>query len=128
MSKICKKRVYGNEKMDLPGVFFECTRSLHFTLILAPIIFHIAKLPLEKLPQDIYFNTASFAKIIIICENNYSHENNERFIVDVRQGFEYASNFEYARIRNMFLVLNMLGFWIDYSYEIYQVIQGFKYV
>ena len=48
-------------------------------------------LPLEKLPQDIYFNAASFAKIITICENNYSPENNERFIVDVRQGSEYAS-------------------------------------
>ena len=33
-------------------------------------------LPLEKLPQDIYFNAASFAKISIICENNSSHENN----------------------------------------------------
>ena len=92
------------------------------------IVFYIAKLPLENLPQDICFNTVSFAKIIIICENNYSHENNERFIVDVRQGFEYASNLEYARILNMLLVLNMLGSWIDHSYEIYQVIQGFKYV
>ena len=114
--------------MDLPCAFFECTRSLHFTLLSALIVFHIAKLPLKKLPQDIYFNTASFAKIIIICENNYSHENNEPFIVVVRQGFEYASNFEYARILNMLLVLNMLGFWIDHSYEIYQVIQGFNYV
>ena len=37
MSKICKKRVYGNEKMDLPCVFFECTRSLHFTLLMCEI-------------------------------------------------------------------------------------------
>ena len=48
----------------------------------------------------------SFAKIIIICENNYSRENNERFILDVRQGSEYASNFKYAS------VLNIAGFWI----------------
>ena len=31
---------------------------------------------LEELLQDIYFNSASFTKIIIICENNYSRENN----------------------------------------------------
>ena len=34
MSKICKKRVYGNEKIDLPCVFLECTRSPHFTLLM----------------------------------------------------------------------------------------------
>ena len=50
------------------------------------------------------FNAASFAKTIIICENNYSHENNQRFIVDVRQGSEYASDFEYES------VLNIAGF------------------
>ena len=33
-------------------------------------------IPLEKLLKDIYFNRASFAKIIIICENDYSPENN----------------------------------------------------
>ena len=35
-------------------------------MVLAPsraIVFNIAELPLEKLPQDIYFNAASFAKI-----------------------------------------------------------------
>ena len=36
--------------------------------------FYIAKLPLEKLPQDIDFNVASFAKVIIFCENNCSRE------------------------------------------------------
>ena len=54
--------------------------------------------------QDIYFNAASLAKIIIICEKNYSRENNQRFIVDVRQGSEYVSDFEYAS------VLNIAGF------------------
>ena len=57
---------------------------------LACHIFFHSITTLEKLPQDIYFNTASFAKIIIICENNDSLENNERFNVDVRQGSEYA--------------------------------------
>ena len=40
------------------------------------IIFYIAELPLEKLPQDISFNAAGFARTIITCENNYSRENN----------------------------------------------------
>ena len=31
--KICKKRVYGNEKMSLTCAFLECARSLHFTLL-----------------------------------------------------------------------------------------------
>ena len=61
---------------------------------------------MEKLPQDIYFNAGSFAKIIMICENNYSRENNQRFIVDVGQGSEYVSDFEYAT------VLKIAGLWI----------------
>ena len=40
------------------------------------IAFYIAKLPLEKLPQDIYFKVITFAKTIITCENNYGRENN----------------------------------------------------
>ena len=34
MSKICKKRVHGNEKMDLPCAFLECAKSFHFTLLM----------------------------------------------------------------------------------------------
>ena len=34
MSKICKKRVHGNEKMNLPCAFKKCTGSLHFTLLI----------------------------------------------------------------------------------------------
>ena len=33
VSKICKKRAHGSEKISLPCHFFECTRSLHFTLL-----------------------------------------------------------------------------------------------
>ena len=91
------------------------------------IVFYIVQLPLEKLPQNIYFNAASFAKIIITCENNYSRESNQPFIVDVGHGSGYASGFEYASYLNiagfrmyqgceydgvldMLLVLNMPGF------------------
>ena len=31
--KNMKKRVHGNEKIDLPCAFLECVRSLHFTLL-----------------------------------------------------------------------------------------------
>ena len=31
MSKICKKRAHGNEKMNLPCAFKKCPGSLHFT-------------------------------------------------------------------------------------------------
>ena len=33
MSKICKKRVHGNDKKNLPGDFKKCPGSLHFTLL-----------------------------------------------------------------------------------------------
>ena len=60
-----------------------------------------------------------FAKIVIIYENNYSRENNDRFIVDVPQGSEYASNFEDAS------VLNIAGFWI---YQGSEYTSGSEYV
>ena len=41
MSKICKKRVYGNEKMDLPYAFLDCARSLHFTLLVCSLKLHL---------------------------------------------------------------------------------------
>ena len=75
------------------------------------IAFYIAKLPLEKLPQDIYFKVITFAKTIITCENNYGRENNWRFIVDVWQGSDYASDFEYSSFPNI------AGFWIEQGYE-----------
>ena len=34
MSKICKKRVHGNEKINLPCAFKKCPGSLHFTLLM----------------------------------------------------------------------------------------------
>ena len=37
VSQICKKRVHGNEKMNLPCAFKKCPGSLHFTL-LTPIL------------------------------------------------------------------------------------------
>ena len=33
MSKICKKRIPGNEKMNLTCAFKKCPGSLHFTLL-----------------------------------------------------------------------------------------------
>ena len=33
MSKICKKRVHGNDKKKLPWDFKKCTGSLHFSLL-----------------------------------------------------------------------------------------------
>ena len=33
VSKICKNRVHGNEKMNLPCAFIKCPGSLHFTLL-----------------------------------------------------------------------------------------------
>ena len=33
VSKICKKRVHGNDKKNLPSDFKKCTGSLHFTLV-----------------------------------------------------------------------------------------------
>ena len=33
MSKICKKRVHGNDKKNLPGDFKKCTGSLHLPLL-----------------------------------------------------------------------------------------------
>ena len=41
----------------------------------------------------------------MICENNYHRENNYRFILDVRQGPEYASN----DLKLEIPVLNMSG-------------------
>ena len=35
MSKICKKRVHGNEKINLPCAFKKCPGSLNFTLLSA---------------------------------------------------------------------------------------------
>ena len=64
--------------------------------------------------------------------------------LDVWQGSEYASDFEYASvlniagfwiyqgcefagILNMLLVLNMSGFWIYHSFKYVRVTQGSKY-
>ena len=33
MSKICKKRLHGNEKIHLPCAFKKCPGLLHFTLL-----------------------------------------------------------------------------------------------
>ena len=46
--KYVKKRVYGNEKMDLPCAFFECTRSLHFTLLIVQSAKNAVKVTLVK--------------------------------------------------------------------------------
>ena len=35
MSKICKKRVHGNDKKNLPWDSKKCTGSLHFTLLVS---------------------------------------------------------------------------------------------
>ena len=43
---MCKKRVYGNEKMDLPCVFLECARSLHITLLVASNDIFISSFPM----------------------------------------------------------------------------------
>ena len=68
----------------------------------------------------------------------------KRFIVDVWQGSEYASDFEYAsvlnipafwtyqvceyaRVLNMLMVLNMSGFWIYNSFKYVRVTESFEY-
>ena len=69
----------------------------------------------------------------------------QNFIVDVWQGSEYASDFEYAiilnvggseytrivntyaRVLNMLLVLNMPGFWIYLNSKYARITQGFEY-
>ena len=40
MSKICKKRVHGNDKKNLPRDFKKCTGSLHFTLLSSEPKYH----------------------------------------------------------------------------------------
>ena len=58
------------------------------------------------------FQHGKLAKIIIICENNSSRENNWPFIVDVRRVLNMHPNAEYAS------VLNIPGIWICFWFWI----------
>ena len=59
MSKICKKRVHGNEKMSLPCAFGNCPGSLHFTLLLNDIVSLLYENVLEM--QKMFTDTVTSA-------------------------------------------------------------------
>ena len=52
--KYVKKRVHGNEKMNLPSDFKKCPGSLHFTLLSIPCRSHCFTLPMDSLDQVLY--------------------------------------------------------------------------
>ena len=62
MSKICTKRIHGNDKKNLPGDFKKCPGSLHFTLL----IFRF-ELQNEWTPPQIFF--CGYRVFFIFCLN-----------------------------------------------------------
>ena len=58
MSKVYKKRVHGNEKMNLPCDFKKCPGSLHFTLLMSSstlLTFSFQRLTTEQLPDNFFY-------------------------------------------------------------------------
>ena len=93
MSKICKKRVHGNDKKHLPWDFKKCPGSIHFTLLYVTL----------KLTKLLALTSATRASEI--------HLSGMRFSVKYSKGnaFQFGKNIDLLKNNHINLHLNKIS-------------------
>ena len=73
MSKICKRRVHGNGKMNLPWAFKKCPRSLHFPLLTETTLrINLKMFNGNNFPHESLLTTRQKTKVRNAYDNNIS--------------------------------------------------------